>query len=343
VDGWRAQDKHNLDYSCVQCTANISPEYLFFGEEWNQPYGGSFSGYKRVGDNAPYSMVAVCPNSSFPEYLLWCVRQNLEHDWSDGIYTDIDGATPCDNARHGCGFTDVFGRSGRTWPLYAHRGVSRRLYALCHDHHKLYFSHAHSYWFSLFNAFNDGWCPGEQYSSSVIGKPYFYMTDIPDRTWRTELCPGPTGAASYLLPELGRLTDAAKERGPSECLLAASMCYGVPLWAGSCHREVVEEVWAAQIAFGMKGVTFVPFWEQTEFTVSDPEVRVSSWCKPGRRLLVLANFTDRERAVQVTAKCATAVIKGAWKAEGLTVEGATANVTVPAYGGVLLSVEGWEE
>ncbi len=340
VDGWRARDKHNLDYSCVQCTANISPEYLFFGEEWNQPYGGSFSGYKRVGDNAPYSMVAVCPNSSFPEFLLWCVKQNLENDWSDGIYTDIDGATPCDNPLHGCGFTDAFGRTGRTYPLYAHRSVSRRLYALCRDHGKLYFSHAHSHWYSLFNAFNDGWCPGEQYSSAVIGKPHFYMTDIPDRTWRTEFYAGPTGAASFLLPELGRLTDATKERGPTECLLAAAMCYGVPLWAGSCNQEVVEEVWAAQIAFGMKGVRFVPYWEQQEFMVSDPEVRVSYWSKAGRRLVVLSNFTDQDRPVQLTAKAAQAVIKGAWKAASATINGPTASVTVPAYNGLLLTVEG---
>lgn len=339
VDGWRAQDKHNLDYSCVQCTANISPEYQFFGEEWNQPYGGSFSGYKRVGDNAPYSMVPVCPQSSFPEYLLWCVKQNLDNDWSSGLYTDIDGAMPCDNPRHGCGFTDTFGRTGRTWPLYAHRSVSRRLYALCHDHQKLYFSHAHSYWYSLFNAFNDGWCPGEQYSASVIGKPHFYMTDIPDRTWRTEFYAAATGANSFLLPELGRLTDATKDRGPSECLLAAALCYGVPLWAGSCRQDVVEEVWAAQIAFGLKGVRFTPYWEQQEFKVSDPDVRVSYWSKPGKRLVVLANFTDKDKPVTLTAK-AGATLAGAWNAPGLQVNGNTATVTVRAYNGLLLTADG---
>jgi hypothetical protein len=341
VDGWRARGKHNLDYTCLQCTANLSAEYAFFGEEWNQPYGPTFSGYKRFGDNAPYSMVPVCPQSSFPEYLLWCVKQNLENDWSSGIYTDIDGTTPCDSTRHGCGFTDAFGRTGRTVPLYLHRAVSRRLYALCHDHGKRYFSHAHSRWYSLFNAFNDGWCPGEQYSSSVIGKPHFYMTDIPDRVWRTEFYAGPTGASAFLLPELDRLTGGKplEDRGPSECLVVAAMCYGVPLWAGSIRRDVVEEFWAAQIAFGMKGVTFTPYWEQWEFTVSDPEVRVSTWRKPGQRLVVLANFTDQDRAVQLTAKCPQARITAAWKADSATVTGPNVKVTVPAYNGLLLRVE----
>jgi hypothetical protein len=148
------------------------------------------------------------------------------------------------------------------------------------------------------------------------------------------------GRAVQRLPELGRLTDATKERGPTECLMAASMCYGVPLWAGSCRQDVVEEVWAVQIAFGMKGVKFAPFWEQQEFTVSDPDIRVSYWTRAGQRLLVLANFTDQDRPVQLTAKCPQATIKPAWKAEGATINGPTVSVTVPAYNGLLLTAEG---
>jgi hypothetical protein len=174
----------------------------------------------------------------------------------------------------------------------------------------------------------------------VIGKPHFYMTDIPDRAWRTELYTPCTGAPSFLLPELDRLAKATAERGPSECLLAASMCYGVPLWAGSCRQDVVEEAWAAQIAFGMKGVTFVPFWAQAEFTVSVPEVRLSYWRKLGQRLVVLANFTGAERAVSLALKSGKGTLRGAWKADGLAVSGATATVTVPAYNGLLLVADG---
>ncbi|NLC58901.1 MAG: LamG domain-containing protein, partial [Armatimonadetes bacterium] len=156
IEDWRTQGKRALSYTCLQCTANLSPEYHFFGAEWNQPYGSSFSGYKRVPDEAPYSIVPVCPQSSFADFLLWCAGEHLRQEWGDGIYTDIDAAVPCDNRLHGCGYTDAFGATGRTWPLYAHRGLSRRLYALCRDAGKPYFSHAHSHWYSLFNAFNDG-------------------------------------------------------------------------------------------------------------------------------------------------------------------------------------------
>ena len=343
IDKWRAKGKGTRSYTCVQCTANISPEYLFFSDEWNQPYGSSFSGYKRVPDDAPYSMVPVCPRSSFADFLAWCVKEHLSNDWSDGIYTDIDGAEACDNSTHGCGFTDAFGQSGRTWPLYAHRGISRRMYAACHDAGKTYFSHCHSRWYSLFNAFNDGWCPGEQFSSKAMGKPRFYMDGIPDRVWRTEFYSRTTGVVTFLLPELARFDKAAlKERGPSECCISAALCYGVPLWAGSISKEVVEEVWAVQQAFGIDRAEFVPFWQQREVVSSDPDVRVSLWRKPGKRLVVVANFTDQAKAVQLRLVKPTpqAQFRAAWQAMDFSAAAGVAQLKLPPKRGALVVVEG---
>jgi len=344
VEKWRAAGKHAISYSCTQCTANLSPEYRFFGEEWNLPYGGSFSGYKRVGDDAPYSMVPVCTRSTFADFLVWCAKEHLRQGWGDGIYTDIDGATACDNALHGCGFTDAFGRSGRTWPLYAHRGVSRRLYAACRDAGKVYFAHAHSHWYSLFNAFNDGWCPGEQYSHAAAESPTFYMDGIPDRVWRSEFYSPTTGVTTFLLPELGRLAgkDALKDPGPSESCITAAMAYGVPLWAGSIHQGVVEAVWAAQQDFGMADARFVPFWSQGELLCADSDLRVSLWRKPGKRLVVVANFTDEDRTAELrpAAPAVAARFTAAWKAEDLSVAGGVARFSVPAKRGALVVVEG---
>jgi len=342
VDRWRAAGKESLAYTCAQCTANASPEYQFFRAEWNQPYGATFAGYKRLPDNAPYSIVPVCPRSSFADFLAWRVREHIRNDWSGGIYTDIDGAIACDNERHGCGFKDAFGRSGRTWPLYAHRALSRRIYAACHDAGKLYFSHAHSHWYAPFNAFNDGWCPGEQYSSGVVGKPHFYMDEIPDRVWRTEFCSTSTGVATFLLPQLGRLAGEAalKDRAPSEGCLAMALSYGVPLWAGSISQAAVEEVWAVQQQFVMKGAAFVPFWEQREWTVSDPAVRLSYWRQPGRWLLILTNPGAADGAVEIRPATAWPGVeyRPGWKADGLAVAGAAARLTVAARNGALVLV-----
>jgi len=342
VDGWRAQGQETLSYTCAQCTANISPEYVFFARQWNLPYGDTFSGYKRVPDEAPYSMVPVCPASSFADFLTWCVRENVRNDWGGGIYTDIDGAVPCDNAAHGCGYTDAFGQTGRSWPLYAHRGLSRQIYEACHDAGKIYFSHCHSRWYSMFNVFNDGWCPGEQYSSAVVDKPSFYMDQIPDHVWRSEFYSPTTGVATFLLPQMGRFTSeqAPQDCGPSESCLAAALTYGVPVWVGGVNPRVVEEVWDAQQAFGMGGAEFVPYWRQNSIACSDPELRVSLWKKPDRLLLAVANFTDRDRSAELrpTANGTAVQFRPAWKAETLEPTKDGARLTIPAKRGALVIV-----
>jgi len=345
IDKWRAKGMETRSYSCVQCTANTSPEYRFFAGEWNQPYGSTFSGYKRVPDDAPYSMVPVCPRSSFADFLAWCVAEHVRNDWGGGIYTDIDGAKPCDNQRHGCGFTDAFGRTGRTWPLYAHRGLSRRIYEICHDAGKVYFSHSHSNWYSLFNAFNDGWAPGEQYSSAVMKNPYFYMEELSDRVWRSEFYSPTTGVSTYLLPQIGRLGDRSlrKQRGPSESCAAAAMVYGAPLWA-SLNREVTQEVWQTQIHFGMKGARFEPFWRQRSVTCSNPRVRVSLWKQPGRWLIVAANFTATDQQAELRPVGVTnAKFSPAWLADGLAADSGKAEITVPAKRGALIRMDSLAE
>ena len=343
VDKWRAKGIESLDYSCTQCTADISPEYLFFGPEWSQPYGASFSGYKRRGDDAPYTMTGVCPQSSFSDFLAWCARENVSHDWSGGIYTDIDGLTACDNTLHGCGGTDLFGRQIRTYPIYAHRRLSRLIYAACHDYGKLYYAHAHNYWVAPYHAFTDGWCPGEQYSSQVVGKPTFYMDEIPDRVWRSEYDSRVTGVPTFLLAQYGRLTkpELKDEPGPTESLFAAALTYGVPLWVGGANKEVTEAVWAVQQAFGMKGTVFSGFWEQSEFKASDPDVRVSVWSKAGQRLLMVSNFTAAEKPVTVSGPegCRLKVV---WPTAA-EVSSDKLELALPAKRGVLVEVTGLSE
>ncbi len=344
VDEWRAKGKETLSYTCSQCTADLSPEYQFYGREWHLTYGDSFGGYQRVGDNAPYCLVPVCGRSSFADFLLWCAREHVRNDWGGGIYTDIDGVTPCDNRRHGCGYTDAFGRSGRTWPIYARRAQSRRLYAICHDAGKRYFAHQHSQWYAPVNAFNDGWCPGEQYSIAVVGKPTFYMDDMPERVWRSEFCSAATGTPTFLLPEISRFAGGdpyPKDRAPSESCIVAALVHGVPLWAGSMNKAVFEEVWAAQIAFGLKGAQFAPYWSQRELVSDTPDVRISYWRQPGRRLVVVANYAAKPQQVVLRAAGGAAAprFRAAWQAADLTVRDGAATLTVAAKNGALLVAE----
>ncbi len=193
-------------------------------------------------------------------------------------------------------------------------------------------------------AFNDGWCPGEQYSSAVVGKPSFYMDEIPDRVWRTEFYSAITGVGTFLLPEIGRLGDELRlqERGPSESCLAAALAYGVPVWVGGINPRVVEEVWDAQQAFGMRDAEFVPFWQQRDVSCSDAELRVSLWRKKGGHwLLAVTNFTDHERTAELRMRMPDGHVqfRPAWQADRLTVSEDSARLTIPAKRGSLVIVE----
>ena len=139
----------------------------------------------------------------------------------------------------------------------------------------------------------------EQYSAATIGKPNFYMGDISEAVWRSEFYSPTTGVITLLLPEIGRLAGDAKDRGPSECCIAAALCYGVPVWAANINQQVVDEVWDAQRAFGMVDAKFVPYWKQQRIVCSDPQIRLSFWQKGERCLLAVTNFTGQPRTVEL--------------------------------------------
>jgi hypothetical protein len=171
----------------------------------------------------------------------------------------------------------------------------------------------------------------------VVGQPAFYMDGIPDAVWRSEFYSATAGVATFLLPELGRLGGAQemKDRGPSACCMAAAMVHGVPIWAGQINDEVVAEVWKAQRGLGVEEAEFLPFWKQRQITCSDPKVRVSVWQKPDRCLIVVANFGDEAKTVELRS-LRPAAFERAWQVQGFSALDGAARLTVPAKRGVLL-------
>ena len=137
-------------------------------------------------------------------------------------------------------------------------------------------------------------------------------------------------------------TAVLQERGPSESCLAAALAYGVPIWVGGINPRVVEEVWDAQQAFGMRDAEFLPFWQQRDVVCSDDELRVSLWKKKdGAWLLAVTNFTDRQRTAEVRMRTPGEHVqfRPAWQADSLTTSKDSARLTVPAKRGTLVIAE----
>ena len=206
---------------------------------------------------------------------------------------------------------------------------------------RLYFSHQHSQWYSLFNAFNDGWCPGEQYTSAVVGKPSFYMDEIPDRVWRTEFYSPTTGVATFLLAgnrSLGRRAASRPRaqrvvpgRGPGLRRAGLGRRHQPPCGRGGlgCPAGLRHE---------RGGVR--PVLAAGDASCSDAELRVSFWRKKaGPWLLAVTNFTDRERTAELRMQTPGEHVqfRPAWQAATLSASADSARLTVPAKRGVWCS------
>lgn len=80
----------------------------------------------------PYQRdLKVCYNSDWQDYFLTHLAELLDEFHFDGVY--LDGTVtpwPCQNAAHGCGYTDANGVRHSTYPIWAVRKTMRRLYEI---------------------------------------------------------------------------------------------------------------------------------------------------------------------------------------------------------------------
>jgi len=297
LEKWHKQGITVYPYACCACAADLYDEWPFFEAEWYCAYGSSFVGYKRWGDDAPYSMRSVCVGSSYADFLVYRVENLMQKRWADGLYTDIDNFVGCDNGLHGCGYRDAFGRTGKTVPIYEHRDLSKRLYGICHKYGGLYLSHNHNWFIPPFHAFIDSWCPGEQLSVAVMGKHTFYMDGLTLDDWRAEYYSPTTGVVTFMLAQWGRLSpkEDQKIRFPTENLIAMAALHNVPLWANFTNKDVVDEYWAVQKDFRVEDAEFCPYWQDPPVKTSTTDIKVSVYRKPDRALAVVVNFGAEDR------------------------------------------------
>jgi len=298
---WHDMGVKIYSYTCCGCAADLLDEWQFFEAEWFNAYGSSFPGYKRYPDNAPYTLRAVCPGSSYADFLVWRVENLMKNGWADGVYTDIDGANPCDNSLHGCGYVDAFGRRGKTVPIFKHRDLSKRIYGFCHKYGGRYLSHAHNRFIAPYHAFIDGWCPGEHYSVAVIGHHTFYMDGMKLDDWRAEYLSPTTGVVTFMLPQWGRISPERDRqiRFPTENLVAMAALHNVPIWAGFTNVDVINEYWSVLVGFGVEDAEFQPYWEEPPLRAETRGVRVSVYSKPRKMLAVVVNFSEEDKRAEL--------------------------------------------
>ncbi|MBM4094969.1 MAG: hypothetical protein FJ276_37000 [Planctomycetes bacterium] len=306
-------------YATTSCTPNNSPMYALFRKLWDDPFPAQFGPSENPESRlrpatTPYFLVPVCPGApTFVEYQLWLAKNMAEQIGARGFYTDTDDVWPCDNRRHGCGFTDVFGKSGVTWTILNKREFSKRVAALMRSlggerGRGYWLTHAHSKLTPPVHCFADAFYPGEEYTHRLYNNKWYYIADMPEVDYRVQLSPLASGMVQAFLPEFWRGSkdeQDVKVPGPTESLLAMCAVNDVLCTAAYMNRSSMEEWWGLRKRLAFNDAKFTAYWRPNcPVKTPSPEARASVYTWPGRAAIAIANRQpqDAEVAVEVDLK-----------------------------------------
>ncbi len=266
-------------YGTTSCTPNNNPTYDLFSSLWYCSYPAQYGPYdgKRNSplwrDPTPdYYQMPVCNGcTSLGDYQVWTMQELLDQVGPEGIYTDCDSMWPCENASHGHGFTDQFGKSGVTYPVLEHRALSKRIATVVRHtrgeggQRGYWMTHTHSKLTVPIHGFADFFYPGEQYTHNLYNNDWFYVDDLDPTAWRAELSSYPSGVAHIFLPEFVRGSKRAEDRDRpelAESLFAMCATSDVNCSAAYLERGAVAEHWAVREAAGIADAEFVGYWRE---------------------------------------------------------------------------------
>ncbi|HIE51418.1 MAG TPA: hypothetical protein EYP85_06630 [Armatimonadetes bacterium] len=302
-----------------------TPEFKLFGYEWEAIPRSGWSGFRDT-------VRVTCYASSYPDFMLYTVKKWVEEFNLDGIYID-SGTAPCENAYHGCGYTDEEGNRHPTLPLWATREFYQRLYTYLHTGGREGVIFSHTMHETLVSGFQDVVTQGEEW---CVEKERQYRRLSPDMfrakemftqygtpftwyafhqySWRGDRYGGPVPFNEILMMCLPhRIFPTIGDRVGGEKIM--------PVW------DLFDEWWTTS--------KFIPYWSPASpVKTNAPEyILASTYLKPKQALVVVSNWSYKPQKAQV-----------AFDWQGLGLDGRRAKVTealtgkVPAVDGDRVSL-----
>jgi len=284
--------------------ANNQPEFLFFEREWMLTPPTTWSSFKD-GDGKGITIYPFCTMT--PAKDLYAARTEkffADHPDLGGIYYDICHVASCDNALHGCGGVDAFGKPYSKSTALGLRSYLMRIYKLHRKYGANLLNHAHNYFFPFVHDFGDSWIPGEQYIWEVGKNPkYFYFEGIPPEEYQCAYNSEIRGVGIYEIIQLCRAAEFVPELKPKKAeilseeygihALAPALLHNLGItpgvWGGkivSTWRQIKEEV-------NLPQADFHPYWISDAVRSGTPGI-LCSWYEwktpsPFSRMMVIAN------------------------------------------------------
>ena len=309
---WITDREEKLKRLASECHRRGIKLLLYFGyelstlaPEWGElsddvlvksPQGGSAGGYQRRPPQRDY---IVCYNSEWADRLVKGIAEALDRYNFDGVY--LDGTIEpwgCANERHGCGYRTPEGNLKVTYPIFAVRGIMRRLYELIHPRGGLVNAHQSTCCLTPTLSFCHSYWDGEQFGGGELaGDP---LRKLPLETFRAEFMGVNFGVPSEFL---------VYERPPDwtfEHALAFTLLHNVsvrPSVRGG-KLELISKIWSVFSDFGVGEAQWHPYWRNEDLIgVKPQQVKASLYLKGSGALLVISNLSaEREVTGEIELK-----------------------------------------
>ena len=268
-----------------------STEYKIFRKEWTNPY----------------NCYPMCPNSTFTDFIVWCIDGLLKNDLK-AVYVDSLGSVNCYNPLHGCGYIDEeTGETALTWPVRAMRNYMKRLYSLMHPYdgrsQREYFLWAHTSArnCAAINAFTDSTSGGEEQEQRAAVNPNYlelYPLDEFQAYYNHTLA-----GVGMMNSNLGRIGDKSVRlnHAYNDQVLLLLLIHDVQTWPLYLDFPYVNRFFAMldKWGYGDETLQFHGFRTQKMIVSPDKDIHVSVYTLPGKALAVIGNWQNKARKVSV--------------------------------------------
>ena len=272
-----------------------------------------------------------------------------------GIYNDCAHAKACDNARHGHGGTDAFGRASSSVCWLEQRDYFLRELRLVRKYRRTVRNHVPGADFVPFVMdFCDEVWPGEEFHASVLENLECYTEKISPEEWQSVFNATIRGVPNHMLTQFGRAASAMDEKKRAEYaftkrpewaerILAAALVHDVAVSAAYVDPRTVDKWWVIKEELRLWDAEFHGYWFDDTFKSGTKGMYVSWYSLPQgapySRLVVASNFTRSDAPLGLAAaKLGSSAVRELWSGRDMAAEVA-ANMTVPAKKFVLLGVK----
>lgn len=270
-----------------------APESKRYIEDWKILPGG-YSWINFLGNLD----LASCTNSSWKDFMLTVSARLLDNTPLGGVYLDVSTESACDNALHGCGYTDENGKRHQTINVWSMRDLHKKVYTYYHTGGRNGRMFHHYLNCAAWAGFCDAGFQGEDWC--VEPERYKVMTPEVFRAMKMTQYGTPyTFFAIFIYWQDMDMSEVMSVCLPHHVFPAVWAYRKENYLAVKPYWAILDDWWCA--------ADFVSYWSEEPPTDANSDARIlaSALVKPDKAMLLVSNWneTEQEIQLQLNAKC----------------------------------------